>query len=783
MLLIPLLLLTSNGLKSPSDTLYHAGYTMSYVRIYGTLTAPDGSLLSDAELVIAALSNNAGALRAQRITIVTGINGEYDFRLAAGSYRVTVRYAGENRSTMLGDLLIEEGGPDGSLNDYLRFADPQLTNPTVYADIERMHRQATGAASDSKEAIETTAAAAAAAAASAAGAEAQVQAATESIAQVKEQVTVAETTVAQTAENARVTGELTAEARAAAEAANNAAAAAESAAESDNTFTTVSAGLAATQNGAFFRVPGGAGNTLAFTYYLNDSGAAVAVSETVGLAAITKAVADAAALNERTGGLQTQAQSENPFEIVDVEGKAALWLTEKGQLNAPGGLSVPVVESTNIKAETLSGQQMDVGSVSAARMEISNGSTMTEQTSPRYLFSIEDSEGKVPFGLLPGGNIEYCGFPLVVRSGLPGNDFFFIGDSITAFTQSTSGAYNNTNRDEAPCVCEQGWPVWAQFFSAGRVNFAGISATGGYRADQILATHVPVAVAAAPTFCVVLAGRNNIVQRVAYDQTVSDMEKIFKTLRQAGIIPVCCAMSAQTGNDDEQNILRYNINAFVRSYAQRYALPFVDFHADTTDPATGEWFSGWNYDASHPTGTGALAMGQCFAAALEPWTPPVLPPIPASQTTPAASRNLIPNPMLLENDGINPAGWTVVNQSTSGFTEDAGVKGAVWQLALSGSVQARRYITLPVTPGERLGFGFVWRSDTDSVNHIYIVAGDDQTGKSFLAGVRRWTKESGGFGTFYREFTVPDGTESVTIVISASGLSIGQIGLTQITEI
>jgi len=757
------------------------------INISGIFTNPDSSPASGVELVISALTTSSATFRQRSITVVTDDDGAYSFSLVPGTYRVTAQYPDENRTSVFGDLLIETGCPDGTLNDYLQYADPQLTNPTVYADIERMHRQATGAASDTAAALESSESAAAAAAAAAETAKEHAQTAEDSITIVTEQAAAAAATIVQTEENAAAAAAAEAAAAAAAEAAATAAAAAESATENDNTFSDVESGLNATESGEFFRVPGGAGSNVAFTYYLNDSGTAVAVSETVGLAAITKAVADAAALNERTGGLQTQADSQHPFEIVDSEGKAALWLTGKGQLNAPGGLSVAEFESTTVStgtvdATTITGEKLETDSVSTGRVDVGSDA-LAEQINAKYLFSIEDSEGKVAFALLADGSLETLGFPLVVRPGLPGNDFFFIGDSITAFTQTTSGSYNDTNRDEAPCVCAQGWPVWAQFLSSGRVKFAGISATGGYRTDQILETHVPVAVAAAPTFCVVLAGRNNIVQSIDYEKSVSDLTKIYKTLRQAGIIPVCCAMSAQTGNSDEKNILRYKINAFIRAYAQFHALPFVDFHAATTDPATGEWFDGWNYDASHPTAAGARAMGQCLVDAITPWTPPILPPIPASHTTPETSRNLIPNPLFLENNGTDPDGWSVVTQSTALITTHDDVKGAVWQLSLSGSTQARRYLTIAVTPGERLGFGFVWRSDTDSANHIYIVSGDDQTGKTYLAGIRRWAKASDGFGTFYKEFIIPDDTENITIVISASGLSIGQIGLTQITEI
>lgn len=54
------------------------------------------------------------------------------------------------------------------------------------------------------------------------------------------------------------------------------------------TFPTKEAGLAGTANGKYFRVPQGSGNTLAFIYYLNNSGVANEVAELVGQGAFVE---------------------------------------------------------------------------------------------------------------------------------------------------------------------------------------------------------------------------------------------------------------------------------------------------------------------------------------------------------------------------------------------------------------------------------------------------------------------------------------------------------------
>lgn len=69
--------------------------------------------------------------------------------------------------------------------------------------------------------------------------------------------------------------------------ASNSASLAESNLANQKTFASTTAGLAATTNGEYFRVPQGTGSSISFTYYLNNNGVAEAVAELLGKAAIT----------------------------------------------------------------------------------------------------------------------------------------------------------------------------------------------------------------------------------------------------------------------------------------------------------------------------------------------------------------------------------------------------------------------------------------------------------------------------------------------------------------
>lgn len=538
-------------------------------------------------------------------------------------------------------------------------------------------------------------------------------------------------------------------------------------------------GLSKTAIGELFVVPQGAGAAQSFIYYRNSGTTATQVADEAGSGAIDEVRESVDKVDTRTSGANIQKGGENPIEWLDEQGKALLYMDDTGKWYMPGGLST---QELQLAALTL--DQMTTGTLDVKLME-NGGNKIQMEASERYLHAEVDSGGRVLFGTLKGtGEKEYLGYPLRNKVGLMKNDFFFIGDSITAFTQTTSGAYNDTNRNEKPTVTMQGWPIWAEMISEGRIKYAGLSATGGYRTDQILSTHVPVAVAAKPTFCVVLAGRNDVVQNIATATAVANLKSIYETLRKAGITPVLCSMSAQSGNTTAQDTNRYAINEFIRAYAEKYDLPFVDFHKVTTDPATGQWFSGWNYDASHPTGTGAQAMGAELYRAMAPWVGNVTPRMAESNTTPATSTNLLANPTFLNSsDNILADGWKSVAAGNSTFTTETGIKGKAWNLIADGGTMARVYQTVTVTPGTRYAFGVKVKMNTDGTNYLFVTQGTDDTGTAFLAGIRRWSKATDGFGYFYQEFTVPTGVTSVSIVAIANNMSVGQIGLFKITEV
>lgn len=470
----------------------------------------------------------------------------------------------------------------------------------------------------------------------------------------------------------------------------------------------------------------------------------------------------ATAVDKRTQGFASTNNAKNLIELVTKKGKDLGHCDANATWHFPGGIKISSMDILKLL----------LGADSIVQREF-DANLFSLLVGGRRALSLRNDNY---------GTVEYHGIPLSnIRGQLP-NDVAYAGDSISAFTEATTGAYNSVTRDLAPLVCAQGWPIWAMHASQGLVKFSGVYATGGYTSGDLLRVHIPRVVEAKPTLCVVHIGRNDVFKRESLETTLGNLKRIFVTLRRAGVIPVLCTMSAHSGNDTEQKLMESSINNYYVSYAQKFGLPLIDLHSATTDPQTGEWFNGFNYDASHPRAVGAQAMGKRVADTLKDWVAPTYPRIAVQQSDPATHPNQMPNPLFYDNDGQNPAGWTVITPGTATIATDPAVKGHVWTL----NTGADRSITLPVVSGASYGFGFMYKTTSANNCEVYVVAGNDRAATSgYLAGLKNWQGETDSFGVFYDEFTVPAGVTSITVCVRSddAGLSLGQMSLPTLVEV
>ncbi|HHQ5719969.1 TPA: SGNH/GDSL hydrolase family protein [Klebsiella variicola subsp. variicola] len=476
--------------------------------------------------------------------------------------------------------------------------------------------------------------------------------------------------------------------------------------------------------------------------------------------------------NARTDGLNTREKSVYPLEVIDKYGRTPLFIDDTGGVNAPGGIITKSLSGVSaIALESVDADQANILALTPQKVIADSDND--------YPLPVVDQQGRVLWYWNPETGRPVClGEPLSNHRGPMKGDIFAIGDSITAYGVAWSGA-NASGTSYAPCLNDQSWHEWASLMTNGRIHLTGISATGGYTVTQVKNVHLPIAIAANPTFCVVMCGRNDVVQGINIDTvTIPAYRTIFLRLRQAGIIPVVCTMSAQgNSGDNTRRIAEHKLNAWLRAYANEKSLPLVDLHRYTVDPLTGDWIAGYNQDVSHPNGTGAKAMGQALVDGLKDWTSPVWPARADEQLAAGLTRNLITNALFLNNTGTNPSDWTVTTAGTATITTDSAVKGNVWSTANQSSELA-----VSVTPGQRLQFGFFTK--TASQLSLYVLAGGSSSTQN-LAGLRGWKTYITDWAYFSYEFTVPAGTTQVTVKMVTGGAlsSVAQISLIELTEI
>lgn len=542
------------------------------------------------------------------------------------------------------------------------------------------------------------------------------------------------------------------------------------------TFADTASGLAAVAELGYFRtISTDENNEIAFTYWQKVGGVAVKKTTLSSGTATDNLNEKIATVDDRTKGIQSQNFSTDPFEIVDELNKLMLALSKEALLKAPGGIS-----TTNIAANKLTVSEL-AGIVSLALASLTANRLVSNTTTGEYAYVEEDANGNALWGTLTDGTKKYLNQPLHNRAGLSYGDFYAIGDSITA---NGVTFFDSTRKYES--FNDLSWHVWGMLLSMGRLRFTGASATGGYTSAQILSQHLPNALKSGASYCVVMAGRNDVVQGLNVNTvTIPNMKEIFRQLKAKGIIPVVCTMSAHGNSVSNANRLaEHTVNAWLRQYARKNKLPLVDLHKATVNPLTGDWKPGYNQDVSHPTNVGAYYMGKALKDGMLEWAANVLPPM-ADEQLPinTLGMNVFDNALFLNTDDINPSNWTIVNPGVSTVTDadpaDTAVVGKIWE----SQNQTATY-TVNVTPGQKLGFGF--KVKTSGVgNFSFSCAGAAGSGLTNLAGLRDWKSQIPDWGYFYYEFVVPADQTSITftLITGAAKVSLAQLALIQIPEV
>ena len=226
----------------------------------------------------------------------------------------------------------------------------------------------------------------------------------------------------------------------------------------------------------------------------------------------------------------------------------------------------------------------------------------------------------------------------------------------------------------------------ATILSKGTLQFAGSYGHGSYTVEQIDRLYVPLVLAAKPGYCYVMAGRNVYGTDTA-DQNAARVVAIWDKLLAGGVIPIGSTIPPVNSQTSAARQYDQRFNRILTQAARKRGIPFIDFYAAMVNPATGDYASGLNLDATHPSDAGRVIQAQGIWNVLTGLVATQAAPRPAVNTYAETAVYPLPanqnNAMMLNTGGLSSGGG-----STSAIPGE-------WQ---TGAVDATGVISIVSAP-------------------------------------------------------------------------------------
>lgn len=196
-----------------------------------------------------------------------------------------------------------------------------------------------------------------------------------------------------------------------------------------------------------------------------------------------------------------------------------------------------------------------------------------------------------------------------------------LGDSITA--ADGVGTLDGTWGTDATLYQGPfGYIVWAQNALQWRFTLLRNIGVAGYTTANLLG-RLPDVLAANPSICIVMGGRNDIDgASISAPSTIANLASICDQILAAGIVPVLATVLPASSETTAQIQQRENINTGIINYARTTeGVILCDWASVWSDPATGLPAAGMTTDGIHPSRDGATRMGNLLASVLGPIFP------------------------------------------------------------------------------------------------------------------------------------------------------------------
>jgi lysophospholipase L1-like esterase len=381
-----------------------------------------------------------------------------------------------------------------------------------------------------------------------------------------------------------------------------------------------------------------------------------------------------------------------------------------------------------------------------------------------------DSEGNI----WVGGKVTGTVAQVSKTEPVSPRTIFAIGDSITALDLSDQGVMTSVG------IGPRNYLPWAVLYSQGKLIYKGQSGTVGFTTAQVLTTHLPLAVKAAPGICVVLCGTNDVgtVSSTTISTAKANITSIVQQLLAASIQPVLCTIPPQNSVSNSILVQVGQLNHWIKRYGQGHGIPVADFHGVLTDPATGgNYTSGLNTDNLHPTSAGAKLMGQELSSAILTAFPQVTKPV-------LIDANLDPtyifgNGLMLTDtnaDGL-PDNFATSGSPTTSNPTNGSVLGKYMQAvrgAANGTVSSGNIIQASV-PGDVLYVAAKVGSTVEATSGFATFSVFNVGTTQKLLELSAWDKDIPDGSVWAAEISMPSGLASYDVYfqVGVSGTASG----------
>jgi len=189
----------------------------------------------------------------------------------------------------------------------------------------------------------------------------------------------------------------------------------------------------------------------------------------------------------------------------------------------------------------------------------------------------------------------------------------------------------------------------------------------GRTSAQLLSEgHVDSVITAAPGWCVVMIGTNDISGATTVATTVANLATIYGKLLAAGIRVMALTITPRTDTDATSGQKIRDVNHWIRSYVRKTrGMHLADVYASILDPATNKALTTSLTDTVHPNGIGGGRIAKVVAAAFDPLVPKLDPlPFDGADVT-----NLVPNALMTGDVSGAATSLTVYASGTPTYTK------------------------------------------------------------------------------------------------------------------